>query len=220
MELRELMDEIYLHVRDDHLKENFFKAWINEAILAIATDNRLPALKRNEPFNLPVNTGAWLYDLPEVYHQGFVKCRNLNWDTVTILGSLDDLDSWDIDHDETGEAITHVAVRDRKLGVFPKANDTARLWFSNKPEVLDLPTDRIICIPEQFQRRVIIPKVVILAFPIIMDMGVDMPHKSLAYWQGKYSEGLFGSPKGEIGMVPWLAAQRPPRRHGGRQPLP
>ena len=220
MTLQELMDEIVLHVRDDYLKENFFKGWINDALLAIATDNRLPALKRNEPFNLPVNTGAWLYDLPEVYHHGLFRCRNLAWAPVTILDTISDLDSWDIDHDEAGDEITHVAVWGNKLGVYPKANDTARLWFQNKPEVLDVPENRVVCIPEQFQRRVIIPKVIIQAFPIITDMGVDMPHKSLSYWQQKYSEGLFGSPRGEIGMVPWLAIQKPIRRHGGRQPLP
>jgi hypothetical protein len=220
MTLQELTDEIALHVRDDYLKENFFKGWINDALLAIATDNRLPALKRNEPFNLPVNPGAWLYDLPEVYHHGLFRCRNLAWAPVTLLDTISDLDSWDIDHDETGDEITHAAVWGNKLGVYPKANDTARLWFQNKPEVLDVPENRVVCIPEQFQRRVIIPKVIIQAFPIITDMGVEMPHKSLSYWQQKYSEGLFGSPRGEIGMVPWLAIQKPIRRHGGRQPLP
>jgi len=220
MTLQELENEIYLHVRDDYLKVNFFKAWINEAILVIATENHLPALERSVPFNLSVTTAAWLYDLPEVYLKGLVKCRNKDWQPVTILRDHSDLDTRDIDHDETGEAITHVAVKDRKLGIFPKANDTARLWFCDKPEVLDMPNDPVVCIPPQFQRRVIIPKVVIIAFPVIMDMGVDMPHKSLTYWQGEYSNGLYGSPRGEVGMVPWLVAQRGVRRHGGRQPLP
>jgi len=222
MTLTELIAEIYELVRDDHLKANYFKTWINDAILAIATDFHLPALKRLEPFNLPVNAAAWLFDLPECFHKKVFQARNSSWNRITILDSIADLDRKDVDHDETGPAVTHIAVDEmkRKVGVYPKAADTVRLWFYEKPEVLDLDADTLVCIPAQFQRRVVVPRVIMTAYAHLQDMGVDAPHQSLAFWEKEYAKGLYGFPQGEIGMVHYLATLKPLRFHGGSNPLP
>jgi len=221
MTLQEIINELFAHVRDDYLRDNFFKAWINSAILSIATDFDLPALKRAMPFNHPVNSTTWLVDMPEVFHKKLFKARNVDFNMVYVLDCLADLDVLDEDHSETGTAITHVAVdtEKRKLGYFPMADDTARLWFFDKPTVLDLPADPLTCIPEPFQRRVVIPKAILICYPHLQDMGMQSPHPSLNFWEGEYSKGLYGSPKGEIGMVHYLAAQTPPRVHLGRQHL-
>ena len=222
MTLDELTKELYSHVRDEWLRDTYFKIWLNGAILGIATDFLLPGLKRLEPFNLPVNTSGWLFDMPEVFHKKVFQCRTTAWARVYVLDCIADLDVLDISHAKTGTAITHVAVdvERRKLGVYPRANDTARLWFFDKPPVLDLPGDKLLCIPEGFQRRVVIPKAIVIAYPHLQDMGVQPPHPSLKFWEDKYSEGLYGDPKGDIGMVHYLAAQQPLRVHLGRQHLP
>lgn len=219
MQLQEIENEVHLHIRDAYLS-TFYKTWINDALLLLATEYDFPALKRKSPFGLPVNTGAWLYDLPDEFLKDVFKCRNVDWKTVYILDSIQDLDAKDIDHDETGDAITHIAVDGRVLAVFPKADDTARLWWFDKPDYLDLPTDSPIFIPSQFHRSVVVPKTIIMAYPAIQDMGISEPVASLKFFEMKLSEGLYGRPGGEIGMVHWLADQEPLRRTGGRESLP
>ena len=222
MTLEELTKELFAHVRDEWLRDNYFKSWINDAILKIATEFDLPALKRIEPFNLPVNSSTWLVDLPEVFCKKVFKVRTAAYGTVFLMDCLADLDVLDEDHDTVKSTFTHVAIHTerRKLGYYPKADDTARLWFFAKPAVLDLPRDPVTCIPEAYQRSVIIPKAIIIAYPHLQDMGVQTPNPSLTFWQSEYSKGLYGSPKGEIGMVHYLAAQQKPRVHLGRQHLP
>jgi len=222
MTLAELAFELFAHVIDEWLRDNFFKAWINDAILKIATEFDLPALKRIEPFNLPVASTGWLAALPEVFCKKVFKVRTSAWGKVHLLDCVADIDALDEDHDTTGDAITHVAIHTerRMLGYYPKADDTARLWFFDRPTPLDLPNDPLTCIPEAYQRSVVIPKAVIIAFPHLQDMGVQTPNPSLTFWHSEYSKGLYGSPKGEIGMVHYLAAQQKPRVHLGRQHLP
>lgn len=222
MTLQELINELFAHVRDDWLRDNYFKGWINDAILKIASEFDLPALKRDQPFNLTTTTTAWQASLPEIFHKKIFKVRNFAYGRVFVLDCMADLDVIDEDHDVTGTAITHVAFNTEKrtLGYYPKSDDTARLWFFDKPAVLDLPGDRLTCIPDQYQRAVVIPKAICIAYPHLQDMGVQTPHPSLAFWQTEYSKGLFGTPKGDIGMVHYLAAQQPLRVHNGRQHLP
>lgn len=222
MTLDQLTTELFAHVRDEWLRDNYFKTWINDAILGIATDFDLPALERIEPFNQPTLASTWLVDMPEIFCKRVSKCRNVAWNKVHVLDCMADLDVLDEDHNETGTAITHIAVNQerRKLGYYPKAADTARLWFFDKPPVLDQPNDPLTCIPEAYQRRVVIPKAILIAYPHLQDMGVQTPHPSLAFWHGEYSKGLYGSPKGDIGMVHYLATLRPIRVHLGRQHLP
>lgn len=218
MTLREIMEELSQHVRDETLRDIFFKKWINDAVLGLAEEFQLPALKLLEPHNMPVNSSTWLHALPETFHKELFKCRSVDWGRVGILSSVSALDELDPDHDEVEATVRFVAVSEehRNLAIFPKADTTVRLWFYRKPEVLDSEEDRLTCIPEAYQRRVLIPKVIVDAFPMIQDMAVQPPGPSIGYWRTKYSEGLFGSPKGEIGMIPYLAARNAPRVHLGR----
>lgn len=218
MTLAELMEEIGLLVEDSSM-EQFYKRWINEAILEIAADFFLPALRLNEPATLPVTTAAWLYDVSATYHKKLFRATDSLFAPIHILPDLDSLDERDLDHDETESHVTHVAIRDRKIGIFPKAAESIKLWFYELPTPLDDPDSIPTCIPTAYQPRVIIPKVVVRNFRALQDLIIDAPHQSIMFWQEEYRQGLYGSPRGDIGMLNYLAREKPPRRHGGRDPI-
>ena len=218
MTLAELMEEIGLLVEDSRM-EQFYKRWINEAILEIAADFFLPALRLNEPVALPVTTTTWLYDVPTTYHKKLFRAADSVFNPITILPDLDSLDDRDLDHDEIESHVTHVAVRDRKIGTFPKAAESIKLWFYKLPTVLEDPGDIPTCIPTAYHSRVIIPKVVVKNFRALQDLVIDAPHQSIMFWQEEYRQSLYGSPRGDIGMINYLAREKPPRRHGGRDPI-
>ena len=218
MTLAELMEEIGLLVEDSRM-EQFYKRWINEAILEIAADFFLPALRLNEPVILPVTTATWLYDVPATYQKKLFRAADSLFNSITILPDLDSLDDLDLDHDETGDYVTHVAVRDRKIGVFPLATESIKLWFYKLPTALDASQSVPTCIPTAYHSRVIIPKVVVKNFRALQDMVLDAPHQSIMFWQEEYRQGLYGAPRGDIGMLNYLAREKPPRRHGGRDPI-
>jgi hypothetical protein len=218
MTLAELMEEIGNIVVDSSL-EPFYKRWINEAILEIAADFALPALRLNEPATLPVTTAAWLYNVPATYQKKLFRAADSVYAPIHILTDLYYLDERDLDHDETADHVTHVAVRDWKIGVFPKAAESIKLWFYELPTPLDAPDSIPTCIPTAYHSRVIIPKVVVKNFRALQDMVIEAPHQSIMFWQEEYRQGLFGAPRGDIGMVNYLARENPPRRHGGRDPI-
>ena len=219
MNLGELESELALYVQDDSLVVHF-KDWINNAILEIANDFALPALKLKDPVSLTVTESDWLYDLPSTYHKELYKCYDSNWEKVTISHALGDIDELDIEHTDTGDHVTHVAVRDNQIGVYPMAAEDIKLWFYELPTGLDSSTDVPSCIPNQYHDRVIIPKVVVKAYHLLMDLSTQPPHQSLAWWMAKYRVGLYGEPNGDIGMINCLARDKKIRRHGGRCPLP
>jgi hypothetical protein len=66
---------------------------------------------------------------------------------------------------------------------------------------------------------VIIPKVVTKNFRALQDMVIAAPHQSIMFWQEEYRQGLYGSPRGDIGLLNFIAREKPPRRHGGRDPI-
>lgn len=219
MNLEELEDEIALYVVDDSLK-TYFKKWINNAVYEIANDFFLPALRLNEPADLIVTEADWLYDLPATYMKKVFKCYDSDWNKITIKRSLDDLDELDIDHDDTGDHVTHIATRDTKIGIYPMAAETIKMWFYKKPTDLAGALEELTCIPSQYHSRVVISKIIIKSYHLLMDMAINPPEKSLSWWRNNYSEGLFGSPGGDIGMLNCLARDKKPRRHGGHNPLP
>lgn len=219
MNLNELETQLALYILDDSLYVNF-KGWINNAILEIANDFTLPALRLKSPTTLTVTESNWLYDLPSTYQKKVFKCYDSNWDKVTIKRSLDDIDELDIDHDDTGDHVTHVAVRDSQIGIYPMAAESINLWFYEKPTDLDVGTDEPTCIPKQYHDRVIIPKIVIKAYHLLIDMSSQPPHQSLAWWMAKYRAGLYGEQGGDIGMLNVLARDKGVKRTGGRDPLP
>lgn len=219
MNLEQLQAELELIIVDSSLASHFTD-WLNLAINEIAFDFSLPALKLIEPVTLAVNETDWLYDLSSSYHKNLYKCADEDWNKVTIHRSLDDIDAMDINHDETADHVTRVAVRDLKIGIYPKAAEDIRLWFYEKPTDLALDGDIPTCIPESYHYRVIVSKVVIKNYHLLMDMSTNPPHKSLEWWRNNYSEGLFGSQGGDIGMINCFARDKKPKRRGGRDPLP
>ena len=219
MNLEELKSELSLIVMDSSL-ETHFTDWINNAILEIAKDFSLPALKLKEPVTLSTTESDWLYDLASSYHKNLYKCADGDWNKVTVRRDLDDIDSLDIDHDDTGSLVTDVAVRDAKIGIYPMADDTLRLWYYEKPTDLADNGDELICIPADYHYRVVVSKVVVRNYHLLMDMSTNPPHRSLSWWRNNYSEGLFGVPGGDIGLINCLARDRKPKRRGGKCPLP
>ena len=218
MNLGELESELALYVQDDSLVVHF-KGWINNAILEIANDFALPALKLKDPVILTITESDWLYDMPSSYMKKLYKCYDSNWDKITISHALGDIDELDIDHDDTGDHVTHVAVRDSQIGVFPKAAEDIKLWFYELPTDLVESTDIPSCIPNQYHSRVIISKIIIKAYHLLIDMSSQPPHQSLQWWKSNYHAGLFGDGS-DVGMIHCLARDKGTRRHGGRCPLP
>ncbi|MDO9566679.1 MAG: hypothetical protein Q7J15_08065 [Candidatus Desulfaltia sp.] len=219
MNLGELETELTLYIQDDSLAANF-KTWINNAVYEIANDFFLPALRLNEPVGLIVTKSNWLYDLPATYMKKVFKCYDSNWNKATLKRSLDDLDELDIDHDDIGDHVTHIATRDTKIGIYPMAGETIKLWFYKKPTALVHNLDELVCIPAQYHSRVVISKIIIKAYHLLMDLSSQPPHQSLQWWIANYSAGLYGSPGGDIGMLNCFARDKKIKRTGGRDPMP
>jgi hypothetical protein len=220
MNLETLERELDAIVLDTSLRP-YFRDWLNEAVEELASDFHLPGLRLLEPHLLSVNTGNWLYDLPEDYHkQVFQVRRGDQREPVVMLREMADLDQLDPDHDETGQRVTRVAVEAGKIGIFPKAEDSLWLWYYRKPVPMEKPQDEPDGIPPAFRYRVLISKVVIRNFKLLQDLMVQPPHQSLAWWTEEYRAGLYGSPRGDIGMLNYFARAKGPRRQGGRDPLP
>jgi len=230
MNLGELEAALSLIVQDKSL-EPYFKDWINNAVLELATDYELPALKLLTPYSMPVDTSTWLHPLPGDcnYLKLLFRCANGDWGRVHVEHQgkpidISYLDHRDIDHDETGDHVTHAAVADtgdkQYLGIFPLATEILKLWFYQKPALLDKPEDVPVCIPAAFHERVILPRVIIKNYQLLQDQVENFDPKGLQYWDGKFKEGLYGSPMGTIGLINYLLkAQGGPRRHGGRDPI-
>lgn len=218
MNLNELMEEIENIVVDSSLKP-FYQRWINEAILEIAADFPLPALRLNEPAHLTIATTNWIYAAPTNYHKQLFRAADSEFNQIRIMRDLDALDGLDLDHDDTGDHVTHLATRDQKFAVYPKAAEIINLWFYEKPAPLTSGSQVPACIPTAYHSRVIIPKVVVKNFRALQDMVIAPPHQSIIFWQKEYLKGLNGEPHGDIGMLNFLGRERKPRRHGGKDPV-
>ena len=218
MTLAELMEEIGNIVMDSRL-ESFYKRWINEAILEIAADFTLPALRLNEPATLPVTTATWLYAVPDTFQKQLFRAADSEFNHIHILPDLDSLDRRDRSHVDIGDHVTNLAVRDQEIGVYPLAAESIKLWFYRLPTLLDAADSVPTCIPTAYHSRVIMPKVVIKCFRALQDMVIDAPHQSIMFWQAEYKKGLYGEPNGDIGMINFLVREKKPRRHGGRDPI-
>lgn len=223
MNLADMERRLNLVVQDKILAPEF-AAMINDAILEIAADFDLPALKLLTPHSFPVDSSTWLFALPENYHKKLFRCLDSDGNEVTVLSRVEDLEKMDLEHEDTGDHVTHVAVVDtgviKYLCTYPLAEDTLRLWFYEKPNNLSDPEDVCNCIPAEFFERVTFPKIFIKNHQLLTDQVVDFDLKPLQYWEGKQREGLYGSAAGPIGFINWIIKQRGgPRRHGGRDPI-
>lgn len=194
--------------------------WLNDAVLELAADFELPKLKLKEATTLTVTETDWLYDLPATYHKKLFKVRDSNGDKVSIFKDIDVIDDEDYDHDDTGDHVTMVAFEDSKIAIYPKAAEDLPLWFYRLPVDMSVDGDTPDGIPAAYHERVLLAKVIIKNFRLLMDMAVDMPHKSLDYWQKRYQEGLYSNSYGDIGMINFFAKNKRIKRHGGRNPLP
>ncbi len=218
------MEQALVRLVDDSSLRPQFAQMLNDALLEVAGDFDLPALRLLTPLEFPVTSTAWLWPLPEAFHKKLFRCADGNWSRVTIRRDMSDLDNLDLDHDATGDLVTDVAVMDtgmdKYLGIFPLANDTLRLWFYEKPAKMVKPDDAPRCLPLEYHDRVLIAKCVIKNFQYFTDYIEDGPHRSLKYWEEQYRQGLYGSRGGDIGLINFLVrAKGGPRRTGGRDPI-
>lgn len=219
MTLKEMEAWLSQLIGDSNLEVSF-RDQINGAILALATDFKLPALQQLDPFDLTVTTGAWVFAAPTAvnYHKDLWKARDSAGTPIHILDRWEDLDRQDDDHDEIRDHVTHIAALDKGLSasfaVYPKAAETIKLWGYRLPTPLAEPGDVPDCVPAAFHHRVILPKVVVQNFRILQSFIKDPPQQSLKYWEDLYDQGLLGSPRGDLGLLHYLAPK--PRRGGGR----
>jgi hypothetical protein len=219
MNLGEINEELELHVRDAGLAA-YFTTWVNAAIKEIAYDFCLPALRLKEPETVTTTESDWLYDLPATYHKNVFKAADDDWNRVAVRRSLDDLDVLDIDHDDTGELVSDVAVRDTQIGIYPMAAGTLRIWYYELPTVLSDDSDIPTCVPEEYHSRVIVSKVIVKNYHLLMDMSVNPPHLSLEWWKNNYRVGLYGNGADDIGLINCIARTKKPKRRGGICPIP
>jgi len=162
-------------------------------------------------------TYNWLLDLPATYHKKVFKCRNSNGDRITVGRRIQTIEEIDYDHDETGDYVTNIAVEGDKIAIFPKAVDTLYLWFYRLPVDMSDDADEPDGIPSAYHERVITPKLIIKNSAILQDLTIQYPPE---YFHRKYSEGLYGSRAGDVGMINYFAKSKGLKRHGGRDPLP
>jgi len=221
MNLARLKSELSVIIRDDSL-EPYFTDWLNDAVNEIATDFDLPYLRLLSPESFAVTTSTWLYDPPATYHKNLFKATDSNWTRIYVCKRWEEMDSLDLDHDETGDNVTTIAVTEeaQQIGIYPLATETIKLWYYKKPTDMEDEDDEPSCIPEHFRYRVLIPKVVIRNFKLLQDLMVQVPHQSLMWWEEELRRGLYGSPRGDIGMINFFAKARKPKKSGGSNPLP
>ena len=218
MNLGELEKAVALNVQDRSLQQ-YYASWINNALLELAAAFALPALKTLSPTTLTITTAAWLFPLPANFQKDLFRCADVNFNEVNVVRTMESLDRYDMDHDDTGDNVTHVAVTDTQIGVYPRANDTLQLWYYMKPTTLTRASDVPTCVPEAYHARVILPKVILKAYEHLQDQVENFDQKGLQYWQAKLAAGLKGSPMDGPGLVHYLSnIQGGPRRHGGRDP--
>jgi hypothetical protein len=225
MNLGELEAALALSVVDKSLEEYYAK-WINTALIELAAAYELPALKTTTPTDIVCTTAAWLFPLPSDFlklipgKKGFSGCADSDYNEIKIYRTLEYLDRLDLDHDDTGDHVTMVAVTDTQIGVYPRANETIHLWYFKMPVVLTRASDVPNCIPEAYHARVIIPKVKLVAYEHLQDQVENFDQKGLAYWQGRLAAGLRGSPLDGPGLIHYLSKiQGGSRRTGGRDPV-
>jgi hypothetical protein len=229
MNLGELEVAINLALDDRSLEENI-KPWINNAILELAADFELPALKRRTPYSLTLTEDNWLFDLPADFHKKLFRCADENYRDIKRYRTLDALDALNLAHDATGDRPTAVATVDgdpggssgekSQIGVYPKADTVIHLWYYRRPTLLARPSDIPVCIPDAYHSRVIVPKVVIKGLEHLQDQVENFDPKGLQLWQGKLVGGLQGSKVEGIGLINYLAKlQGGVKRTGGRDPV-
>src|SRR5512137_971583 len=212
MTLAEMVAELNLYTNNDPHLATFFVGWINRAVASIASDFELPSLKRLSPYSVTVTTADWLYDLPEDFQKKLFLCCDGDYTKIQIMRDVEEVTALDLDHDETGTHVLCIAENGTQFAVYPKASETLKLWYYSKPVYISGMTDSPTCIPSQYHSSVILPKVILQNAELLQYVLEEAPNASLMYWQEKYKQGLYGTPRGDIGMVNFLAKRKAPIR--------
>ena len=221
IDLTRLFEELVIIIQEPAL-EGYFVNWLNDAMFEIATDFDLPTLRLLEPVDHAVVNTSWLSTPPAAFHKKLFRAADSDWNQIYVCDRWEELDAADISHQDTGDHVTMIAATEDgvSFGHYPLVNETIKLWFYQKPTEMTEESHEPTCIPEQFRIRVLIPKVVVKNFKLLQDMMVQPPIQSLLWWEEELRRGLYGSPRGDIGMINFFAKARPPKRHGGKTPLP
>jgi hypothetical protein len=220
MKLAQMEDELYRIIRSSDLRP-FLAAWINTAILEIATEFELATLKLVDPEPVTVDTSQWLWPLPADFHKKLFRAEWFDGDGhprhIRVRSHIDYLSGRD--HNRIAEHVHEVAEtiegQNHLLGVYPKASQILYLWYYRLPAVLKKGDDQCDCIPHSLQHRVIYPRVIIRNYPILVDQVVDFPISAgpLQYWETQKE-------RADLDLKNFLAkVYNKPRRHGGRDPI-
>jgi len=228
MDLDEMLAALTEVVQDFRLALSFTQK-LNDTILELAGDFELPALKLLDPVPLTVDDSKWLWPMPDSFHKKLFRVANSSltpWGHIHIHRDIEGLTRQNMAHDTMADHVHVVATamqgEDWYLGIYPLplTQDVLELWFYRKPAILVKPADIPDCIPPEYHYRVIVVKTILKNFRLFTDAIEDGPMKSLTYWEELYRRGLYGEPRGDIGLVNYLAKLRGgPRRHGGRDPI-
>jgi hypothetical protein len=239
MTFQELQDYIYGIIQEKSLKK-FLPAWINNAILKVASDFELPALRLINPETVIVeDQSTWLWPMPNDYHKKLFRCNYRDTDgrlkEVTVHDRIQDIEKRD--HTRIGERITSVAsaIYEDETSVVPAPGQKAYLaidplpqtppvnlfvYYYRLPRVLKNAKDVCGCIPLEYHERVIPPIVMVQNYQFLLDMVINPPISSLQYWESLVNEGLNGREGAWIGLRYYLQKLKgPPRRTGGRDPV-
>jgi hypothetical protein len=203
--------------------ESAFDQLLRQERLSFAAEYDLPALRLDQPFIGEVTTDDWLYSLPFSYQKNVFKSRNSNpqehW-FRPIYRDIGAIDARDFDHNDIGPYVECIAIADRHMAIYPKANDTIYTWFYRKPDV----DEDITEIPDEWISRVLTPRIVLRCYRLYPDLArenMTENRASLDWWRTQLHEGLFGSQAtGLTGWINVIQKSKPPRMRGGRQPLP
>src|SRR5208337_5109205 len=204
--------------------------FINNAILELAADIDLPTLKTLRHVDFSVTDDNWMFSAPDTFHKKIFRALDSRDNMIRHSSQRKPLG---FDYLENLYAIYHhhhhaphvrvVASADtgglKYIGVFPRANETIKLWFYQKPPVLEEPDDECFCIPPEYHDRVLISKAVLIAHENLTDLVENLgPSKQQNYWLGRLADGLNGRVGGSIGLINYLTkiSGDAPRRHGGR----
>ncbi len=157
-----------------------------------------------------------------IFQKKLIKVLSVNGDgeEVKLYRSFRNIEEEDYAHADTGDYVEALGVENKKIAIYPMADDTLQMWFYRRPVDMDADSDEPDGIPEEYHRRVILPKVVLQNFEIIQNMAINAPQITLKYWQNKYEEGLYGTLKGDVGMINYLVKIKGGARiRGGSNPL-
>ncbi len=219
MTLDELVKEVY-SVNRDPSTETSIPVWLNQAVLELAAEYELPALRLRQPAVLTTTTAAYLYDIADAVHPlGYTYQKRLFRVTSAQFqqgfGLEPDprwLDDTDPGRTQTGDAVMRVAVEGDQLSVFPRANDSLNLWFYRNPVPMVAGDDTPDGIPAPYHYRVLVPYTVLRTFRVYPEMldnlVVGDNSKMLALWTARLNQGLYGD-NVQIGLMQYIQkAQR------------